>query len=156
MDSLSEEKMADGRVGLRCGRGGGRAGEDAVGVAVWASSSSSVVPSSSTDWKDEVEREGLCFDGEDMDGLSEDVCGREGRGGGGPLPFEPTDLREDVSDAAEVVRLSPKRSNEGACLGVGPPPMGEKRIMSDAPRSGEPSGVAVWRDSVGPRADADR
>lgn len=156
-EAVSAAMIAEGRVGFLCGRGGGRAEERAVGVALAASSSSSSVLSSSTDWKDEVEREGLCLDG-DCDGIRVDdeasevgLGGREGRGGGGPLPL---DRNDDVSDAVEVVRLSPERSVEG---GLGPgPPTGEKRIMSFALRSGEPSGVAVWRDSAGPRAELDR
>lgn len=50
---------------------------DARGVVDESLSFSFSEPSSSTEWKEEVERVGLCFDGEELRAL-----GREGRGGG--------------------------------------------------------------------------
>jgi len=120
--------VVGGRVGFLWGRGGGFIDEvedvrlrlggeeekegplDAMGIATDEPSSFSFSfsePSSSTDWKDEVERVGLCFEGEGLRAL-----GREGRGGG---------RREEEVEEVEGERSSPAaRGTVDLLMGEGP------------------------------------
>lgn len=109
---------------------------DAMGVADDDSLSLSLSePSSSTDWKEEVERVGLCLDGE-AEGFR--ALGREGRGGG--RPFDDADVLDRRMGEGPDPATDPVLEGRGL--------IGEKVIISLL-GSGEPFGVAVWRKRMG-------